>query len=465
MRFDNPQVEGWVLGALADAEGLRTTAGALISGAALTEEHFGDAKLRRCFGAIRVLAERGRPTDCRSVAAVAGPEAYEALRPLQAGNTLTLDAFRTHAEELRRLLALRRLEAFHRAQLRTLAEKRPEPAELLQAVDDFAATASAAKAADETGESDMLELLEDWDAYANGIRAPYVPTGIETLDAEVGGFVPNLNVIGGLESVGKSALVAEVVFACLERGLRVGLFGLEDATKWLTKRQLARRMLLPVGQVAACSLDRERQEMLQEVAGEVVRLTRNLLVFRQAGVDPTTLVQTCKHWVLNRGCQLILVDHGGEVQHEAHGARDRFDLAVAATYRQLRDLAVNYRVPVVVLCHFNREAAKESGPPSMAHFAETHYIARMARLALGLWRKPDTPGLRCTVLKRTEGRRGVTVELEDDASYALVKRRGGRVVDLGEERRSESAAAKEAAQQAKAARVPRVSEWTRRSES
>lgn len=435
-----PRVEAFVLGALMDADGplLRAQTADLLAATGLQPDDFTTEPHRTAFLAIRALAERGRPTDARSVFTASmgaiADTAIDALQALQCGNAANRSALLSHAEELRRLTLLRRLESFHRSGLEQVRGSRPNPVELAQAMADFSAGYSASTDPDETGDADMLELLEEWDAHATGVRPYYLATGIEALDATIGGFVPNLNVIGGLPSTGKSALVGEVIMACLERGVRVGLFGLEDATKWLTKRHVARALGIPVGEVAASRLNEHRESLLTEAAGSITSLTRNMLVYRRAGIDAATMVQKCKHWVLNRGVQAIFVDHGGEVQH-AHTGRERYDLAVAGTYRLLRDLAVNHRVPVVVLCHFNRETeTQRDGIPCMQSFAETEYIARMARLALGLWVKPGDNRLRCTVLKRTEGERGITVALELDKASALVRRRGGGLIDLDAER-------------------------------
>jgi replicative DNA helicase len=205
-----------------------------------------------------------------------------------------------------------------------------------------------------------------------------------------------------MPSVGKSALTAEILSNCLKGGMKVGLFGLEDATKWVAKRLLARRVGMSVRDVGSGRLNGFQQEQLQEQSGELANLLRNLTVYRRAGISAPDLVARAKHWVLNLGVRLVVIDHGGEVQHEG-GGRERNDLAVAATYRQLRDLAVNHRVPVVVLSHYNREVDKTlGGRPRLSSFAETEYIARMARLALGLWERPgEADHLRVTVLKQT----------------------------------------------------------------
>jgi len=436
----NVQVEAWVIGALLDSDGpiLKSTAREMLDVCGLVADDFTDATLRALFAALSDLVAQAKATELSAVFVAAklkfGAKAeFERIQRLQVSNSLSRDGLLGHAEELRRLTKLRALEAFYRDQLERLNPK-ANPAELASDLEQFTSGFTGQAEEDETGDVDMLELLEDWDAFGSGVRQPYLSTGIETLDEEIGGFVPNLNVIGGLPSVGKSALIAEAIAHSLERGLKVGVFGLEDATKWISKRLLARRLNMPVGKLCATRLGADESARVQNEASEVARLTRSMFVYRRAGIDPATLVQKAKHWVINRGARAVFIDHGGEVQHESK-VRDRHDLAVARTYQQLRDLAVNHRVPVVVLCHFNREVDKsQNGIPRLTSFAETEYIARMARLALGLWETPSEPErLRVTILKRTEGERGKTIWLERDRRFALVKRRGGGVVDVIQE--------------------------------
>lgn len=448
-RFQNPQAEVWVLGALMDAEGpvLRSNARALLDASGLTPEDFTRPDLAAYFRAAVKIAEGGRPADpqtifsvCRGLPGV-GPEKLEWLRNVQGANAANREAFATHCESIRHMSQLRRLAAFHAAQLAALEKPEPNAQELTTKAEAFLQSFAANTQVDQSGSGDITALADDWDAFDQGIRQPYLPTGIEVLDSVLGGFVPNLNVVGGLPSVGKSAFIAEFIQQALKRGMRLGLFGLEDATKWFAKRHIARGMGLAVGQVAAVPRDDAMQERFAVVANEQNNLSRNLQTYNRAGIDPATLVQTCKHWVLNRGVQAIVIDHGGEVVHESAGPRDRHDLAVAATYKALRDLAINQQVPIVVLCHFNRETERlQSGVPRLSNFAETRYIEAMSRVALGLWQKEGDPRLRCTVLKRTEGQRGVTVAIERDETHALVKAKGGEVLDLAAEAQAERAA-------------------------
>lgn len=437
-------VELRVIGALLDAGSpiLRNSASDLISSSGLDGEDFTSPGRQAAFLAIKSLADRSRPTDAASVGAICGsftgaPD-FETLAPIQAANNCNRESFLSQVEVLKALSLNRKIMAFYGQEMALLTTNASETVNRVQALQSFAGGLAGAIVSDETGVADVYELAEDWDAFVRGEREPYVSTGVGILDETIQGFVPNLNVIGGMPGMGKSALVGEVVMSCLERGLRVGFFGLEDATKWISKRHLARALNIPVGSVAASRLNDYQQERLQIAMNNFANLFKDMHVYRRAGIDPVTLVQICKKWVLSKGVKIIFVDHGGEVQHEAH-VRDRHDLAVANTYRQLRDLAVNHRIPIVVLCHFNRDTEKhQAGVPTMQSFAETEYIARMARLALGLWQKPGDNRLRCTVLKRTEGKRGETVAIERDEKFALVKRVGGQLLDLESEREAET---------------------------
>ena len=447
----SPRVEALVLGALMDEQLMRVRAGDLISSSGLTADDFTTSPHRVAFMAVLSLVDRQRPTTATDVFAAAKglpgvPEAaLDGLLALQSSNLLSPETFRGHAEELRRLRMLRRLAAFHAAALKELEQPRPDPSRLGAEVAGFAESFTAGVEADETAESDLLRLAEKWDAYEKGIREPYLRTGIEILDEHMGGFVENLNVIGGLESVGKSAMVAEMLLFWLERlGLKVGLFGLEDATEWVSERHLARAALVPVGELGRPMVEIQ-QKALEARMSELHRLySGRFFVHRRAGIGADEMIAKAKHWVVNCGVRAVVIDHGGEVEHKG-ADRDRFDLAVGQTYRALRNLAVNFNTPIIVLVHFNRRVALEQGGvPTRHNFAESAYIERLSRVALGLWEKGGDNRLRCTVLKRTKGRKNLTVAIDRDESYALLKRRGGELIDLSKEAQDERESRREA---------------------
>lgn len=441
MTHADTKLEGSVIGALLDADGQswHATAAQLIEATGLSADDFTDGRHRSAFGAIRALADRGRPTDAQAVAAVQSDLSASALTALQAGNSiLTLPTLRACAEDLRRLTLLRRLEAHHKAQLAALGKSSADPAKLAAAAEAFCRDFAGTVEGDETGDVDVYELSEAWDAFAQGKREPYLRTGLEVLDEHFNGFVANLNVIGGKASMGKTALIAQMLWGWLEKGLRVGLFGLEDGTGWLVERHMSRALGLPVGLMAACGLHPHQQETYAQKSNDWAdMLRRQLCVYRRAGLGASNMLAIAKRWIHVKGVQAIVIDHGGEVRHESVASKERYDLAVGETYRSLRDLAVNTKTPVIVLHHLNRESAK-GGQPTMEGFRETGLIENMARTALGLWEREQNAGqLLVTVLKATKGKRDVTVALNRDVEHALVHAQGGFFVDLQGEAEAE----------------------------
>ena len=438
MRHADPQLEARVLGALLDSETWRTSAATLLGETALQLEDFSDDAHRTVFGAIRALSERGRPTDAGAVWPLirdTGAEStQEALAALQNANQLSPESFRIQAAEMRRMALLRRLEGHYREQLRALSAQRPDPVAISAAADAFNANFAASVEGDEPGDADIHELGEEWDAFLNGKREPYLRTGIQAIDAIFGGFVPNLNLVGGRASIGKTALVAEMVWNWLNEGHRVGVFGLEDGTRWLIERHMSRALGIPVGAIAASRMHEYQWATYAERAAAWAPMLRDrLCVFRRAGISAPELLATAKRWIHVKRVRAIVIDHGGEVRHQNPGAKDRYDLAVKSTMEGLRDLAHNSKTPIIVLWHLNREGAK-LGQPTMESFKESGYLEAMSRTMLGLWEREQSPGqMLVTVVKATKGRRDVTCWVPRDEQHALVHSVGGGAVDLREE--------------------------------
>lgn len=428
MALSNKRAEAWIIGALLDGESGATgfSAEHLIAASSLTAEDFYSEAARNTFGAIEACIKSDIFPSFSNVVAktTPGKESIEVdgLVSLKNSNVLSFGEFMIQAEELKRLSRLRQSQKFLQEQKITEATR---PEELASQFESYAEALSTRQNTDEVATVDLQELCTTWAQNIENNASPFIATGVEVLDEVIRGFVPNLNVIGGLPSVGKSALIAEIVYNILSRGIPCGFFGLEDATAWIPKRHIARQMKIKVWEVGFRRLNLNEQGLLAAATEQIQKRLQYMTVYRRAGITADELVAKARSWIVTRGVKCIFIDHGGEIQHGTN-IKDRHDLAVANTYRALRDMAINYKVPVVVLAHFNR--ATGDGMPTMRSFAESEYIARMARLALGLWREPSTDALLCTVLKQTEGKRGDTLELKVDVDAALVSSKGGSFV-------------------------------------
>lgn len=395
----------------------------LLERSSLRPEHFSDPHLRQTFVAISTLLAQGRAPTSSAVAAVLGaflPSTSwlaELIEPVIGQDS---DSLLTVAERLRALAAYREYDAFHAEQRRRIARQDVAVGDLHRDTQAFLAKATSAVDTTVHGGADAIALAAKRDAKKKGGPKEILETGIRELDRVVGGLRQTLTVIGGAPGVGKSSIVATMVGNWLARGIRVGFFGLEDGTEWLTHRLTAREAGVELDQVTADDVPPDVDERIQDALGRVHEWTRNLISIAPVErLRPSRVVDLAREWVCRSGARAIVVDHLGELDHGS--TRERFDLSIGESLHRLRTLAREYRAHVLVVAHFKRlpETSKPKAP-TMFDFAESSYIERMARLALGVWPSDDERAINVTVLKNTFGRWPQTVELERLGTCALV---------------------------------------------
>lgn len=275
---------------------------------------------------------------------------------------------------------------------------------------------------DETGclralDESMAALVADLEAAQQPGREPVLRTGLEALDAVVGGLQPTLTVIGALPGVGKSALVAGICRMLASRGVTVGVLSLEDERAWLVRRLMALAAAVPVFVLANRPLGTNQLGRVWDVAPDVQRLLSRVLVDDRQGLTTAEVVASARRMVA-KGAKAVFIDHLGEVRLER---TDRHDLDISDCLRELRAVAKANRVPVVVLTHLRRrEGLTTSDEPRLTDFAFSSGVERMARVALGLYRSDREDQLLCAVLKQTQGVAGVTVKLNLAAMAGVV---------------------------------------------
>lgn len=383
-------------------------------------------------GAIEVLDETGASAaDCETPVARVLWAALEAA--IRAGDTLdavTMAArcssvpratvvdvvtAKSHLGVSRQRLTLLREQSLRRQYIEALRAVARVVTDETQPLANAVAEASRLLASwsDETAtlkplDESVMALVDEMEAVANGTRATTVPTGIECLDAVVGGLQPTLTMVGALPGVGKSALVAGICRNLATRGVTVGLLSLEDERTWLTRRLMAEASGVPVFVLANKRLTPDQQGRVLGCHERLHATLGRVLCDDRSGLTAHEVVNSARRMVA-RGARAILVDHLGEVRV---ARTERHDLDIADVLRELRALAKSHRVPVVVLSHLRRrEGLTVTDEPRLTDFAFSSGIERMARVALGLYRSDDDSELRCVVLKQTQGVAGVSVTM------------------------------------------------------
>lgn len=445
-----------IFGALLDAEGptMGSTAIALLesSGLKAADLDFPDEhRLSTGWKILEALARRRKPVSAKTVWSFGaasrhfGPEDEDYFKRLQVSNELDRESFGQVVEDFRAVVRHRSLLGTLESYVGQLRERKLDVPSAAAALEAYLRDLQSYTTADGTGEDDVLEIADDWERQEAGEVTNIVPTGITTLDGVILGWRPSLNVIAAQPGVGKSALLASAIEAQIDLGFTVGLFGLEDATRWVAQRLIARDLRIPVGEIGIRRRDAELAGRFQDVAALHAAKLRKLVTYRHDQISTDELCRRGAAWVYNRGVGCIYVDNGSEVEHEGPADNaDQFRLKVAHSYRRMRTTAISTNTPWVVLVHTARPADGFERPPRPSEIAESAYIERRSRVIVGLWEREKEPDfLRLTVLKNTLGKKGQSMKLARYTEAALIDRNVGDLVNLEAEKWAEIRAAKE----------------------
>lgn len=340
--------------------------------------------------------------------------------------------FSTHARTVK-ALALRRsiIANAHLVAARAASLSEEPEGVALGGAAAFASLGASGAVELETMESDLADLLDELDAVAKGTKTTCIPTGIDVWDELIGGLQTEVvTFIGAQPSVGKSALIGAMIENLAVRGVKVGVFSLEDHPRWMADRIVARRSGVPVKRMRTERLPEYLMQRVGEGVTEAFEFARNVIRDGRSGLKADQVAATARQMIVQRGCQAIFLDHIGEL--DVSGEYERHDLGVAAAVKALRDVAKDCRVPVVVLAHFHRprgnsDAEPRYQRPTSAMWANSASIERMARVAVGLWLDKDMPGhVIASILKQTNGAKDIDFAMQFHEPSGLVLSHGGR---------------------------------------
>lgn len=381
-------------------------------------------------------------------------EDLEWLAGLQAANTLTAETFAQIAGNLRRAALGRQLAAALAPTLRELANGNFEMAKVIDELDAASGALARSDIRGMTAASDTFELAEKWEHRESTGQSPMMLSRIKLLDeATGGGFPPKFGVLMGDPGVGKNMVLAGMILAQLEadKDLQIGLFALEDGSRWLLKRWVALRLGIPVGDVGIKMRTPEQRKMVEEVLLPYFHeLLLRVHTYRFRKIKAQEMLLVSRGWIHQKGVREILFDNlthldtkapvaafqpGGRWQRSGGEKKNE---AVAEAVDSFAELADAKEIPIIALAHTIRvEGDKAPRPPKMSEVADSAGIERNARFAAGMWRTASRE-LRLTIQKNTEGPgTGTTIELERIIEAATIEPSGGRLVNIEQEAREQ----------------------------
>jgi len=261
-----------------------------------------------------------------------------------------------------------------------------------------------------------------------------ITTGFKELDEVIWGFQPQkLIVIGGRPSMGKSAIMSDMILASSEE-VPVGVFSCEMPKEQLSPRLACNLANLNYHNVRRGEISKSEKERFSEAIkviekrpiftdheNGIIGLDDYWLEKRELKIEKTIDYKLKEMVAL--GCKVIFVDYLQLIQHINLSKKDR-RLIVGDIAEMLRDYAKKYYITVVLLSQLRRfeqaryrEDGKKSPPlPTLDDLKESGEIENHSDIVILLHRPQYYIEKEIDLL---------TDIVEDDALLLVAKNRDG----------------------------------------
>ncbi|MCL5024830.1 MAG: DnaB-like helicase C-terminal domain-containing protein [Nitrospirae bacterium] len=212
-----------------------------------------------------------------------------------------------------------------------------------------------------------------------------IPTGFQKQDDILDGWQPQLYVLGGRPSMGKSALMKDWILAATRTGRRAHLVNIEDGNFNTAKRMLATMAEVDLWKVRKGIFTKEEYGRLVQVSGRLAELwiTFDDSVSR-VGPIMESIEEAC-----GLGAEIVFIDYLQLIQGDRKSGKNRVE-EIGDITRALKDLSKPERlnVPVVVTAQLSRLCeTRENKRPILADLRDSGEIEQGADVVMFLFRE------------------------------------------------------------------------------
>lgn len=266
-------------------------------------------------------------------------------------------------------------------------------------------------------------------------RPNRITTGMACLDEVMyGGMAPgNLVILSARPSVGKTALSLFMVRKAAERGAKALFISIEMTTDELAMRMVSsvteeyedenypgignpRRSIVSMYKIANGFDSEEDWERFEQAAGQ---LGKYQIIINDSARDLRDIVSRVTVLVKQGKCDVVYIDYLGLIKQAQADPRTPLYQVIADITSTLKAMAKTLRIPVVLLCQLNREAAKTNKSPQLFNLRDSGSIEQDADVVLMLNQVPGAKGfdLEVIVRKNRQGEKDFGILMRPSDNY------------------------------------------------
>lgn len=209
-----------------------------------------------------------------------------------------------------------------------------------------------------------------------------IATGFDNLDIETSGLQKEeLIIIAARPGVGKSAFAMQLALNIAGGNKTVVFFSLEMSTIQLGQRVIANLCEIPLNEIKSATLNAEQSYMIKHTLNDYQNY--NLFFDDQCNGTIDDIRAKVRRLQQEKGIDLIIVDYLQLLSEPGIANRQE---EVSKISRRLKQLAREFKVPIIALSQLSREVEKrENKMPILADLRESGSIEQDADVVMFLY--------------------------------------------------------------------------------
>lgn len=232
--------------------------------------------------------------------------------------------------------------------------------------------------------------------------------GFSKLDEILGGLEGgDMIVIGARPSVGKSALVTQIISNLAKQGKRIGFYNLEMKNKQVYERFVVSESGIGLTRLRRAVKFLGDEEERFNKANETLEKAENIVITSGGSKSVSEIRSESKHMDYD----IIIIDYMQLLKAETTYRGNRV-AEVGEISRAIKNLAMELNIPIIALSQLNRVSEmKETKEPTMAELREAGNIEQDASVIMLMWNlsQDDKSKKGCKVEKNRQGTTGKVV--------------------------------------------------------
>ena len=215
-------------------------------------------------------------------------------------------------------------------------------------------------------EQAMMESFQSYIEELEGGEVSGIKTGFPSVDNATGGLQDgHLTVIAGQTSMGKTSFVLKLTDNIMKEKKNVYFVSLEMKSKELSDRLLVMNSHISANDYNKRRLNEYQQEIIDDTRAGLTEYYDYLDINEKSGMTVDEIKSHCRKQSNKKGIDLIVVDYLQDIKLPGKKSTNK---EVGDTVRELRHLAQELNVPVVLLSQLNRSV---EGRPKLKHIRDS----------------------------------------------------------------------------------------------